>query len=139
MCLKPITKIKIQIYKCNKFFNGQNSTKCFNFQLQLGCLVSHLSFCHTHKTILSFNYFFFVTSLFPLFCRLEVLKLLNSSKFLSFRILFFGHLSMLHLFLLRHWLCNFSFCVLQHIVSYSDAVGSSPPTLLFFYPLFTTK
>ena len=29
--------------------------------------------------------------------------------------------------------------MLQHIGSYSDAVGSSPPTLLLFYSLFTTR
>ena len=39
----------------------------FQFQLQLGCLVSHLSFLYTHKTILSFNFFSFVTSLSLLF------------------------------------------------------------------------
>ena len=69
----------MQIYECNKFFNAQNSTKCFSFQLQLGCLVSHLSFCHTHKTILSFNFFFLSHLCFLFFRRLEVLKLLNSS------------------------------------------------------------
>ena len=84
MFLKPLTKIKMQIYKCNKFFNVQSSTKCFSFQLQLGCLVSHLIFSHTHKTILSFNFFFFVTLLFSSFRCLEVLKLLNSSNFFFF-------------------------------------------------------
>ena len=69
----------MKIFECNKFFNAQNSTKCFSFQLQLGCLVSHLSFCHTHKTILRYNFFFLSLLCFLFFCRLEVLKLLNSS------------------------------------------------------------
>ena len=60
----------------------------FSFQLQLGCLVSHLSFCHTHKTILSFN-FFFLSLLCFFLCLI--------SNFVSFFILSSGHLSMLHL------------------------------------------
>ena len=46
---------------------------------------------------------------------------------------------MFHLLLLRHWLRTVSLCFLQHVGSYSDAVGSSPPTLLLFYSLFTTR
>ena len=72
----------MQIYNCNKFFNVQNSTKCVSFQLQLGCLVSHLSFCHIQKTILSF--YFSSLLCFSFFRRLEFLKLLNSSNFLLF-------------------------------------------------------
>ena len=87
MSLKPLAIIKIQIYKCNNFFNVQNSTKCFSFQLQLGCLVSHFEFSHTHKTTLNFSFFCFVISLFLLFRRLEVRKLLKSSNFVFFCIL----------------------------------------------------
>ena len=67
MSLKPLTKIKKQIYKCNKFFNVQKLTKYFSFQLQLGCLVSHLSFfTHSIFSQLSFltQLLLFVTSLF---------------------------------------------------------------------------
>ena len=70
MSLKPLTKIKKQIYKCNKFFKVQKLTKYFSFQLQHGCLVSHLSF-FTYPIFFSLEFFnstssfrhFFVSSL----------------------------------------------------------------------------
>ena len=83
----------MQIFECNKFFNLQNSTKCFlfSFNCKLSCFVSHLSFSHAQKYsfFCAFYHFYFVASLFLslltlCFSRLEVLKLLNSSNFFSF-------------------------------------------------------
>ena len=57
----------MQIYKGNKFFNVQNSTKCFiSVSITTWLPSFSLVFFVTHKTILSFNFFTFVTSLFLL-------------------------------------------------------------------------
>ena len=55
------------------------------------------------------------------------------------KLVLFGHLSMIHLLLLRHRLRSFSLSVLEQVDSYSDAVGGSPQTLLLFYSLFATR
>ena len=91
LSLNSLTKIAMQMYKCNEFCNLQNPTKCFlfSFNCKVICFVSHLSFSQLSFSILSFNIFSFVASLFLSlftlrFRRLEVLKFLNSSNFSIF-------------------------------------------------------
>ena len=146
MSLKLPTKITMQAYKCNIFLNSKDNQNflSFSFNCKLNGLVSQLIFPHTKQfwvftsspLLLPCS---LLCSLHLVFCRLEVLKLLNSSNLPPFCILISGSLSLLHLLLLRHWLCTFSFSVLHYVGGHFDAIGGSPLTPLLFHSLLTTR